>query len=218
MSEVNSGDRGRCTGSVGSDLRCAGQTLHRRSEVKIIWFPARWHHRNRRDPGRGFQRHPGEGFNVRADASARKVIELSLDLQAIPVIYDPIDEVKQAMSGKLAPEASSGDQWSIEARKVPVAEVRRCCWLHGHRRWSSVPTAFAFCVTTWLSLRRRAGTLRRFKIHVNGRSSQRATSVVSRSRTTTTREGPDEVRDRWNPTDSVPRELDKIAAAPFIAG
>ena len=45
------------------------------------------------------------GFNVRADASARKVIEAeSLDLRYYSVIYDLIDEVKQAMSGKLAPE------------------------------------------------------------------------------------------------------------------
>lgn len=45
------------------------------------------------------------GFNVRADASARKVIESeSLDLRYYSVIYDLIDEVKQAMSGMLAPE------------------------------------------------------------------------------------------------------------------
>lgn len=45
------------------------------------------------------------GFNVRADASARKVVEAeSLDLRYYSVIYDLIDEVKQAMSGMLAPE------------------------------------------------------------------------------------------------------------------
>ncbi|EOD54386.1 translation initiation factor IF-2 [Aeromonas molluscorum] len=45
------------------------------------------------------------GFNVRADASARKVIEAeNLDLRYYSVIYDLIDEVKQAMSGMLAPE------------------------------------------------------------------------------------------------------------------
>ncbi|MFQ0970603.1 translation initiation factor IF-2 [Gilliamella sp. BG2] len=45
------------------------------------------------------------GFNVRADASARKVIESeNLDLRYYSVIYDLIDEVKQAMSGMLAPE------------------------------------------------------------------------------------------------------------------
>ncbi|MCE1915285.1 translation initiation factor IF-2, partial [Enterobacter hormaechei] len=45
------------------------------------------------------------GFNVRADASARRVVENeSLDLRYYSVIYSLIDEVKQAMSGMLAPE------------------------------------------------------------------------------------------------------------------
>ncbi|MDG1732972.1 MAG: translation initiation factor IF-2 [Thalassotalea sp.] len=45
------------------------------------------------------------GFNVRADASARKVIESeNLDLRYYSVIYALIDEVKSAMSGMLAPE------------------------------------------------------------------------------------------------------------------
>jgi len=45
------------------------------------------------------------GFNVRADVSARKVIELEqIDLRYYSVIYALIDEVKQAMSGMLAPE------------------------------------------------------------------------------------------------------------------
>lgn len=45
------------------------------------------------------------GFNVRADASARKVIESEgVDLRYYSVIYALIDEVKQAMSGLLAPE------------------------------------------------------------------------------------------------------------------
>lgn len=45
------------------------------------------------------------GFNVRADAPARKVIDVeSLDLRYYSVIYALIDEVKQAMSGMLAPE------------------------------------------------------------------------------------------------------------------
>ncbi|AUX74028.1 translation initiation factor IF-2 [Erwinia pyrifoliae] len=45
------------------------------------------------------------GFNVRADASARRVIDTeSLDLRYYSVIYNLIDEVKAAMSGMLAPE------------------------------------------------------------------------------------------------------------------
>ncbi|SIQ55978.1 translation initiation factor IF-2 [Aeromonas sp. RU39B] len=57
------------------------------------------------------------GFNVRADASARKVIDAeSLDLRYYSVIYDLIDEVKQAMSGMLAPE--------YKQEIIGLAEVR----------------------------------------------------------------------------------------------
>jgi len=45
------------------------------------------------------------GFNVRADVAARKVIDSeNIDLRYYSVIYALIDEVKQAMSGMLAPE------------------------------------------------------------------------------------------------------------------
>ncbi|WP_038174185.1 MULTISPECIES: translation initiation factor IF-2 [Vibrio] len=45
------------------------------------------------------------GFNVRADASARRAIEsANVDLRYYSIIYQLIDEVKQAMGGMLAPE------------------------------------------------------------------------------------------------------------------
>ncbi|WP_375321799.1 translation initiation factor IF-2 [Aliivibrio logei] len=45
------------------------------------------------------------GFNVRADATARRTIENeNLDLRYYSIIYQLIDEVKQAMGGMLAPE------------------------------------------------------------------------------------------------------------------
>ncbi|ASD67743.1 translation initiation factor IF-2 [Pseudoalteromonas piscicida] len=57
------------------------------------------------------------GFNVRADASARKVIETeNLDLRYYSVIYDLIEEVKQAMTGMLAPE--------FKQEIIGLAEVR----------------------------------------------------------------------------------------------
>ncbi|MDN4501082.1 translation initiation factor IF-2 [Alteromonadaceae bacterium BrNp21-10] len=57
------------------------------------------------------------GFNVRADASARKVIENEeIDLRYYSVIYDLIDEVKQAMSGMLSPE--------FRQQIIGLAEVR----------------------------------------------------------------------------------------------
>ncbi len=57
------------------------------------------------------------GFNVRADATARKLIEeKEIDLHYYSVIYDAIDEVKRAISGMLAPE--------IQENIVGLAEVR----------------------------------------------------------------------------------------------
>ncbi|KZZ43759.1 translation initiation factor IF-2 [Oleiphilus sp. HI0118] len=57
------------------------------------------------------------GFNVRADAQARKIIEEEgLDLRYYSVIYEIIDHVKQALSGMLAPE--------FREDIVGVAEVR----------------------------------------------------------------------------------------------
>ena len=57
------------------------------------------------------------GFNVRADASARKVIENNgLDLRYFSIIYDVIDQVKQVASGMLGVE--------IREEIIGVAEVR----------------------------------------------------------------------------------------------
>ncbi|TAL53994.1 MAG: translation initiation factor IF-2 [Methylovulum sp.] len=57
------------------------------------------------------------GFNVRADATARKLIEeKGVDLHYYSVIYDAIDEVKKSISGMLAPE--------IKEHIVGLAEVR----------------------------------------------------------------------------------------------
>ncbi|OZT83722.1 translation initiation factor IF-2 [Vibrio sp. 03_296] len=57
------------------------------------------------------------GFNVRADASARRAIEAaSIDLRYYSIIYQLIDEVKQAMSGMLAPE--------FKQEIIGLAEVR----------------------------------------------------------------------------------------------
>ncbi|GLT14892.1 translation initiation factor IF-2 [Vibrio algivorus] len=57
------------------------------------------------------------GFNVRADASARRTVENeSLDLRYYSIIYQLIDEVKQAMGGMLAPE--------FKQEIIGLAEVR----------------------------------------------------------------------------------------------
>jgi translation initiation factor IF-2 len=57
------------------------------------------------------------GFNVRADASARKVIDTAgLDVRYFSIIYDVIDQVKQAASGLLGKE--------VREEIIGVAQVR----------------------------------------------------------------------------------------------
>ena len=57
------------------------------------------------------------GFNVRADAAAKRIVENSgLDMRYYSIIYDLIDDVKQAMSGLLAPE--------LREEIVGIAQVR----------------------------------------------------------------------------------------------
>ncbi len=57
------------------------------------------------------------GFNVRADATARRQIEeQNVDLHYYSVIYDAIDEVKKAINGLLTPE--------VREEIIGLAEVR----------------------------------------------------------------------------------------------
>ena len=57
------------------------------------------------------------GFNVRADAGARRILEdKGLDLRYYSIIYEVIDDVKKAMSGMLSPE--------IREEIIGLAEVR----------------------------------------------------------------------------------------------
>ena len=57
------------------------------------------------------------GFNVRADAAARRVVESSgLDLRYFSIIYDVIDQVKQVATGLLGVE--------IREEIIGIAEVR----------------------------------------------------------------------------------------------
>ncbi|MFZ7155940.1 translation initiation factor IF-2 [Avibacterium avium] len=57
------------------------------------------------------------GFNVRADASARRIIENeSIDLRYYSIIYELLNEIKAAMSGMLQPE--------FKQEIIGLAEVR----------------------------------------------------------------------------------------------
>ena len=61
------------------------------------------------------------GFNVRADAGARKLAEdTGVDIRYYNIIYDAVDEVKAAMSGMLAPEKKEQIVGLASARGVPL--------------------------------------------------------------------------------------------------
>jgi translation initiation factor IF-2 len=76
------------------------------------------------------------GFNVRADASARKLAESSgIDIRYYNIIYDAIDEIKAAMGGMLSPEKRENSLGLVEIRQVfmvsKVGAIAGCYVLEG---------------------------------------------------------------------------------------
>ena len=76
------------------------------------------------------------GFNVRADASARKLAEnLGVDIRYYTIIYDAVDEVKAALSGMLSPEKREAILGLVEVRQVfvvsRVGTIAGCMVLDG---------------------------------------------------------------------------------------
>jgi translation initiation factor IF-2 len=59
------------------------------------------------------------GFNVRADAGARKLIEVNdVDVRYYNIIYEAVDEIKAALGGMLPPEQRESIIGSVEIREV----------------------------------------------------------------------------------------------------
>jgi translation initiation factor IF-2 len=59
------------------------------------------------------------GFNVRADAAARKLAESSgIDIRYYNIIYEAVDEIKAAMTGMLSPERKESVLGTIEVREI----------------------------------------------------------------------------------------------------
>ncbi|NDP47375.1 MAG: translation initiation factor IF-2 [Sulfuriferula multivorans] len=76
------------------------------------------------------------GFNVRADASARKLAEANgVDLRYYNIIYEAVDEVKAALSGMLVPEKRETVIGTVEIRQVfvisKVGTIAGCYVLDG---------------------------------------------------------------------------------------
>ncbi|MBL8498638.1 translation initiation factor IF-2 [Nitrosomonas sp. JL21] len=73
------------------------------------------------------------GFNVRADASARKLIASSgVDVRYYNIIYEAVDEVKAALSGMMAPDRKENIIGLIDIReiyRIPKVGVVAGCYV-----------------------------------------------------------------------------------------
>ena len=84
------------------------------------------------------------GFNARADAAARKLIETSgVQVRYYNIIYDAVDDVKLALSGLLSPEIKENILGLVEVRNVfkisKIGAVAGCYVLDGViKRGSSI--------------------------------------------------------------------------------
>ena len=105
------------------------------------------------------------GFNVRADALARKLAENNgIDIRYYNIIYDAVDDVKAAMSGMLAPERRENHVGLVEIRQVirvpKVGAVAGCMVLEGVVRRNSHARLLRNNVIIWTG---EINSLRRFK-------------------------------------------------------
>jgi translation initiation factor IF-2 len=76
------------------------------------------------------------GFNVRADVSSRKLAESNgVDLRYYNIIYDAVDDVRNAMQGMLAPERREQTLGMVEIRQVfkvsKLGNIAGCMVLEG---------------------------------------------------------------------------------------
>jgi translation initiation factor IF-2 len=105
------------------------------------------------------------GFNVRAEASAKKTAESNgIDLRYYNIIYDAINDVKSAMSGMLAPEKREEIVGLVEIREVysisKVGNIGGCMVLDGIVRRDSQVRLLRNNVVQWTG---QIESLRRFK-------------------------------------------------------
>lgn len=93
------------------------------------------------------------GFNVRADAGARRLAEgNNVSISYYSIIYDAVDELKTAMAGMLAPERREEVIGSAEIRTVFVApRSARLPVATSPRAMSPAARISACCATTWSS-------------------------------------------------------------------
>lgn len=105
------------------------------------------------------------GFNIRADAGARKLAEsFGVDIRYYNVIYDAVDEVKAALSGMLSPEKREQVIGQVEIRQVfhvsKVGAIAGCYVLDGVVRRNSRVRLLRNHVVQWDG---ELDSLKRFK-------------------------------------------------------
>ena len=105
------------------------------------------------------------GFNVRADASTKKLAESNgVDLRYYNIIYDAVDEIKLAMSGMLSPEKREEVIGLVDIREVytisRIGTVAGCMVVDGVVRRDSQVRLLRNNVVHWSGW---LDSLRRFK-------------------------------------------------------
>ena len=94
------------------------------------------------------------GFNVRADAQARKLAESEgVDIRYYNIIYDAVDDVKAALSGLLSPELRETQIGLLEIRQIirvpKVGNIAGCRVLEGLVRRSAQVRLLRDNVVIW---------------------------------------------------------------------
>jgi len=105
------------------------------------------------------------GFNVRADAQARKLAEANgVDIRYYDIIYEAVDEIKAAMGGMLSPEKREEQIGMVEIRQVfripKVGAVAGCMVTEGVVRRGAMVRLLRANVVTWTG---ELDSLKRFK-------------------------------------------------------
>jgi len=105
------------------------------------------------------------GFNVRADQSAKRLAENSgVDVRYYNIIYDAVDEVRNALSGMLMPEKREEIIGTVEIREVyhvsRIGNIAGCMVVDGIIRRDAQVRLLRGNVVQWTGM---LDSLRRFK-------------------------------------------------------
>ncbi len=105
------------------------------------------------------------GFNVRADAAARKLAENEgVQIRYYDIIYEAVDDVRNALSGMLAPEQKESTLGLVEIRQVfrisKIGAIAGCYVLEGIIKRNALVRLLRDNVVAWSG---ELDSLKRFK-------------------------------------------------------